>query len=619
MLGRIPKRIIQTGRYVEQPLRNRAMMANVRLLNPDFEYVFFDEARVQSFIDQEFPQYRTVFDSFRFPIQRYDFFRYLAVYRYGGFYFDLDVMLSTGLSELLQHSCVFSFEGLTFSDYLREQYKMDWEIGNYAFGASAGHPFLEAVIANCIKAQNDPRWLKPMMRGLPLLSKAEFFILNSTGPGLVTRTLAENPQLASTIEVLFPADVCDVTTWNRFGEIGVHFMEGSWRMRTNYVVRRVAQLTESVRMQGLLEKSRKIGKTRRLFRKNAPELSTSSAVSSTAPAKPLVSILIPAFNSEKWIADCLRSAISQTWEPKEIIVVDDGSSDRTLQIARQFEPQGIRVVTQKQQGAAAARNTALSLSHGDYIQWFDADDLLAPDKIARQMNALPEGGNPRILLSSAWGKFIYRYYRAKFTPSRLWADLSPLEWLIRKMGENLFMQTGTWLVSRELTEAAGPWDTRLMTDDDGEYFCRVVLASEGVKFVPESKVYYRGPGVAFRTVSYVGGSPQKLDAHWLSMKLQMGYLRSLKDDATVREACVSFLADSQAYFYPDRIEIAKQAEEMAKELGGELTTPKLSWKYDWIRAVFGWRVAKNSQQMLLTVRWSIARFWDRTFFVRTTK
>src|SRR6202007_3446728 len=86
--------------------------------------------------------------------------------------------------------------------------------------------------------------------------------------------------------------------------------------------------------------------------------------------RPLVSILIPAYNAEEWIADTLRSAIAQTWEPKEIIVVDDGSTDRTPAIARQFESAQLRVVTQKNQGAAASRNAAYSLSKGDFIQYF---------------------------------------------------------------------------------------------------------------------------------------------------------------------------------------------------------------------------------------------------------
>jgi hypothetical protein len=262
MNRKIPKRIIQTGREVDQPLRIRAMVMNLKLLNPDFEYLFFDESAVQSFVNQEFPQYREVFDSFRYPIQRYDFFRYLAVYRLGGFYFDLDVLLAEPLTSLLEFSCVFPFEGLTLSRLLRTQYNMDWEIGNYGFGAAVGHPFLAKVIENCIRGQKDPNWVKPMMKGVPLLSRIEYVILHATGPGVISRTLAENPDLAKTVKVLFPDDVCDVKNWNRFGEFGIHFMEGSWRLRKNQVLRRIEQLLEIREIQRLLRESRKLGKTR---------------------------------------------------------------------------------------------------------------------------------------------------------------------------------------------------------------------------------------------------------------------------------------------------------------------------------------------------------------------
>jgi glycosyltransferase involved in cell wall biosynthesis len=613
MQHQIPKRIIQTARRVEQPLRNRAMMANLRLLNPDYEYAFFDEERVQTFIDQEFPQYRALFDSFQYPIQRYDFFRYLAVYRFGGFYFDLDVMLASDLSSLSESGCVFPFEGLTFSNFLRKQHGMDWEIGNYAFGAAPEHPFLKAVIENCVRAQEDSSWVKPMMRGLPPFFTAEYFILNTTGPGLLSRTFAENPELAKTVTVLFPDDVCDVNNWNRFGNLGIHFMEGSWRTKSSYIIRRSAQLLENFRMRGLMRQSRKLGKTRQLPGKGNPGLARPEFAEKEMQ-KPLVSILIPAFNAEPWIGDCLRSAIAQTWEPKEIIVVDDGSTDQTLKIAKQFESEGVRVVTQKQQGAAAARNTSLALSRGDYIQWLDADDLLAPDKIALQMNARHKHGSSRILLSSEWGRFIYRYNRAKFNRTELWCDLTPLEWLLRKMGQNLFMQTASWLVSRELTEAAGPWDTRLLSDDDGEYFCRVLLASEGVRFVPEARVYYRGPGLAFRSLSYIGQSNRKLEAHWVSMRLHVVYLRSLQDSAKVREASLNYLRTSLIYFYPERPDIVKEAEDLAHELGGQLGDPGLSWKYSWIKTLFGWRIAKSCQQLLLNIRWSFARSWDHALF-----
>ena len=258
----IPKRIIQTAKHARLPLQQRAVSANLKLLNPDFEYLFFDNEGVERFIDREFPQYRAMFDAFPFKIQRYDFFRYLAVYHYGGFYFDLDVLLASGLSELLETGCVFPFEGLTFSEYLRRTHDMDWQIGNYAFGCAAGHPLLKAVIDNCVTAQQDPSWVEPMMRGMPRLSRAEFHILNTTGPGLLTRTLAENPALSDSVTVLFPEDVCDTRNWNRFGNLGIHMMDGSWRLHNGYVLRRLAQTWEAWKMRRLLKESERLGKTR---------------------------------------------------------------------------------------------------------------------------------------------------------------------------------------------------------------------------------------------------------------------------------------------------------------------------------------------------------------------
>jgi inositol phosphorylceramide mannosyltransferase catalytic subunit len=261
MSYRIPKRIIQTGRQPEQPLPIRAFMANVRLLNPDYEYLFFDDGRVEEFIAKEFPQYRPVFESFQVPIQRYDFFRYLAVYHYGGFYLDLDVLLGSGLSTLLERGCVFPFERLTFSHRLRTELRMDWEIGNYAFGAAAGHPFLEAIIKNCVRAQSDPLWVKSMIRGTPPLDRDLYSIFYSTGPGLCSRTLAENPELARTVTVLVPDDVCDVRNWYHFGEYGVHLMNSSWRPERGFVTGRLGYYHWRWMERRLLKKSRASGRS----------------------------------------------------------------------------------------------------------------------------------------------------------------------------------------------------------------------------------------------------------------------------------------------------------------------------------------------------------------------
>jgi glycosyltransferase involved in cell wall biosynthesis/peptidoglycan/xylan/chitin deacetylase (PgdA/CDA1 family) len=328
-----------------------------------------------------------------------------------------------------------------------------------------------------------------------------------------------------------------------------------------------------------------------------------------ADAKPLVSILIPAFNAEKWIADTLRSAIAQTWERTEIIVVDDGSTDQTLAIARQFESSRVHVITQRNQGAAAARNAAQSICRGDFIQWLDADDLLAPDKISRQMAVLDQNVSKKTLLSSEFGRFLHQWQRTRFVRTELWEDLSPTEWLIRKLGLNLHMQTATWLVSRELSEASGLWDTRMLSDDDGEYFCRVLLNSDGTRFVPDARVYYRG----FRpnSLAYVGNSDRKRDALWLSMQLHIGYLRSLEDSPRTREACLTYLQRNLINFYPERADIVRQAKEVAADLGGQLQPPHLSWKYSWIKAAFSWTAAKNTSLEMRKIRWSLEGSLDK--------
>src|SRR5438309_3225162 len=148
---------------------------------------------------------------------------------------------------------------------------------------------------------------------------------------------------------------------------------------------------------------------------------------------PLVSILIPAYNAAERIVETLGSALAQTWVRTEIIVVDDGSTDGTLTVARQFASRDVSVVSQHNQGASAARNKAFSLCQGDYIQWLDADDLLSPDKIERQLSALDRTSGTRTVLSSAWGRFMHSRSRARFLPTALWHDLSPVEWLLRKL------------------------------------------------------------------------------------------------------------------------------------------------------------------------------------------
>ncbi len=325
--------------------------------------------------------------------------------------------------------------------------------------------------------------------------------------------------------------------------------------------------------------------------------------------EPLVSILIPAFNAERFLADALASALAQTWHRIEVIVVDDGSTDGTRSVAERFASASVKIVAQPHQGASAARNRALSLSQGDYMQWLDADDVLSSGKIERQIAALDEGADSGTLLTCAWGRFLSRPSRARFQATSLWQDLPPTEWLLRKMEGNVFMQTGTWLVSRELTSAAGPWDTSLSVDDDGEYFCRVLLRSRQVRFVPDAAVYYRQSGM--KRLSCVGRSSQKMESTFRATKLHVRYLRSVQDDARARAACVTYLRNSLITFHPDRPDLVQEALGIAAALGHSLEAPKLPWKYAWLAPIVGESAAKHASILLPQARESLARWCDR--------
>jgi hypothetical protein len=274
-MRQIPMRIIQTDKSADLPLLARAATTNLRMLNPEFDYMFFDDLQVERFIDTEFPQFRSAFDSFPERIQRYDFFRYLVVFRYGGFYFDTDVLLADGLKDLLSLGCVFPFEEFTIFDFLNTEYGMDWQIGNYAFGAAAGHPFIEAVIQSCIRAQKDSAWTQAMVNSIPRPFRREYLVLASTGPGLVSRTLAEYPSAADPVSVLFPPDVRDPKSWHCFGAYGVHLQVGTWRKRRSLIPRVLHNFWELKTRKLLLKASTERGAERSVtFKKREHKLAS---------------------------------------------------------------------------------------------------------------------------------------------------------------------------------------------------------------------------------------------------------------------------------------------------------------------------------------------------------
>ena len=109
---------------------------------------------------------------------------------------------------------------------------------------------------------------------------------------------------------------------------------------------------------------------------------------SSAPPPPLVSVIVPAYNAERFLGRALRSGLAQTYPHLELIVVDDGSADRTAEVIRSFTDARIRHLSQPNRGQGAARNLGIRASTGRYVTFLDADDVYLPQKVERQVEFL---------------------------------------------------------------------------------------------------------------------------------------------------------------------------------------------------------------------------------------
>jgi glycosyltransferase involved in cell wall biosynthesis len=323
--------------------------------------------------------------------------------------------------------------------------------------------------------------------------------------------------------------------------------------------------------------------------------------------EPLVSILIPAFNAERWIAQTIQSALGQTWPRKEIIVVDDGSSDQTLTIARQFGSKTVSISTQTNQGAAAARNKAFSISQGEFIQWLDADDLLAPDKITLQL-ADEENRTEETLHSCVYSTF-YRYSgRARVVSNSLGRDLDARDWLVTALKTGDWFPPHAWLVSRRLTQHVGPWDERLSLNDDGEYFCRVVSVSARVKFHSQARCFYRTGNP--RSLSQVR-SQKALRSLLLSVNLSLDHLLKLDQTPQAREAALAFLQYNVNLLKDKDPQVWGGFLERAKELGGVVWPPAETWRFRLVRALLGEPSAVRIKGGVCRAKWAVLRERER--------
>ncbi len=311
---------------------------------------------------------------------------------------------------------------------------------------------------------------------------------------------------------------------------------------------------------------------------------------------PLVSILIPCHNAGRWVAATLDSALAQTWARTEIIVVDDGSCDDSADVVARYAGRGVKLITQPNRGASAARNAALAAAKGDFIQFLDADDLIAPDKIALQMQRLISASLLH-MASGEWARFTDDPAKAEFAGEPTWRDLSGLEFQLLHYEAGWMMQPAAWLCPRALLDEAGPWDETLSLNDDGEYFNRVMLASAGILFCPGSRTYYRS-GVA-------GSLSRRVDAVslrslWKSNELNCDRLLAAAGRSSrAKNAAANGWQRIAFLVYPALPALADAAEVRMRALGGTTFPMPVGPTFRRLARVTGWRLAKRIHDLTL--------------------
>lgn len=195
----------------------------------------------------------------------------------------------------------------------------------------------------------------------------------------------------------------------------------------------------------------------------------------------LVSVIIPVYNGEKYLKESLESVLNQTYEYIEILVIDDGSTDRSIEIAKSLNDE-IRVIIQKNRGPAAARNNGAKCATGRWLAFLDADDTWEPEKLEKQVNACK--------------KFKWSYTNTQFNGGqnngRLDSDFTKkyegdiLEHIIT----GNFISTSSVMVDKECFITAGGFDEGLKSIQDWELWSRIAIENP-INYIPEALVNYR--------------------------------------------------------------------------------------------------------------------------------
>ncbi|OIP68189.1 MAG: glycosyl transferase family A, partial [Oscillatoriales cyanobacterium CG2_30_40_61] len=199
----------------------------------------------------------------------------------------------------------------------------------------------------------------------------------------------------------------------------------------------------------------------------------------------LISVIIPVYNGEKTIKETILSVLNQTFENWELIIINDGSTDSTIEIIAQIQNTKIRVFNCENAGLAKSRNRGIDHSQGEYISFLDADDLWTPDKLEAQFQALQE--NPEAMVAYSWTDYIDQSSQFLHSGRHITINGNIYQHLL----VNNFLENGSNpLIRKQALNQVGKFDTSLKAGEDWDMWLRLAVHYQFVA-VPLPQILYR--------------------------------------------------------------------------------------------------------------------------------
>jgi len=195
------------------------------------------------------------------------------------------------------------------------------------------------------------------------------------------------------------------------------------------------------------------------------------------PQQKLISVILPVYNGERHLGEAIESVLGQTYEPFELLIVDDGSTDTSAGVAERYVSSRVRVLRQENAGTSAARNTGIAASRGEMLAHFDADDVWLPDSLALRAE---------VLLADEGADVVCGHVEEFFSPELDEEDRRRLRDL--RMPMAAYLPTAM-LVRRDAQERVGPFDVSLPAGQDLDWLLRAREA--GLRFVDIADVVVR--------------------------------------------------------------------------------------------------------------------------------